>query len=78
MSVASLDFEKPALEIEAKIAELKSLSGTAQDLQADILALEEKAAKLLDQAYGKLDAWQKTQVARHPERPHAREYVGEW
>jgi len=76
MSVATLDFEKPALEIEAKIAELKSLSNGEKDLRADIASLEAKAARLLDQAYGRLDAWQKTQVARHPERPHALDYVG--
>ena len=75
MSVATLDFERPALEIEAKIAELKSLSDEEKDLSQELTALEAKAAKLLDQAYGKLDAWQKTQVARHPERPHALDYV---
>ena len=79
MSVATLDFEKPALEIEAKIAELKSLSAAEQslgkDLNADLTALEAKAVKLLDQAYARLDAWQKTQVARHPDRPHTKDYV---
>ena len=75
MSVATLDFERPALEIEAKIAELKSLSDEEKDLSQELTALEAKAAKLLDQAYGKLDAWQKTQVARHPERPHALDYM---
>lgn len=75
MSVATLDFEKPALEIEAKIAELKSLSNAEKGLKKDLLALETKAAKLLDQAYARLDPWQKTQVARHPERPHTLDYI---
>ncbi len=75
MSVTTLDFEKPALEIEAKIAELKSLSQGDAELTPDLVALESKATKLLDQAYSRLDAWQKTQVARHPERPHALDYV---
>ena len=75
MSVATLDFEKPALEIEAKIAELKSLSNAEKGLKKDLPALETKAAKLLDQAYARLDPWQKTQVARHPERPHTLDYI---
>ena len=75
MSIATLDFERPALEIEAKIAELKALSGDDENLTRDLAALEAKAAKLLDQAYNRLDAWQKTQVARHPERPHALQYI---
>lgn len=75
MSVTTLEFEKPALEIEEKIAELKSLSDGQGDLSSDLRALETKAAKLLDQAYSKLDAWQKTQVARHPERPHTLDYI---
>ncbi len=75
MSVATLEFERPALEIEAKIAELKALSDDEKDLGSELSALEAKAAKLLTQAYGKLDAWQKAQVARHPDRPHAHDYI---
>ena len=75
MPVATLEFERPALEIEAKIAEIKALSDADKGLDSELAALEVKAAKILAQAYGKLDAWQKTQVARHPDRPHAHDYI---
>ena len=75
MPVTTLEFERPALEIEAKIAEIKALSDADKSLDSELAALEVKAAKILAQAYGKLDAWQKTQVARHPDRPHAHDYI---
>lgn len=68
-----LEFEKSALDIEAKIAELRSLGDEA--LGKDLETLEAKAAKLLGQLYGKLGAWEKTLVARHPERPKTLDYV---
>ena len=70
-----LEFEKSALEIEAKIAELRALSEQEGELGTDLTALETKAAKLLTQAYARLGPWEKTQVARHPDRPHTLAYV---
>ncbi|MEM7045674.1 MAG: acetyl-CoA carboxylase carboxyltransferase subunit alpha [Pseudomonadota bacterium] len=71
-----LDFEKPISELEGKVKELQHLAkGSDIDLADEIKTLEERADKLLRQTYAKLSAWQKTQVARHPERPHFRHYV---
>ncbi len=72
-----LDFERPIAELEGKIRELEHLAeadGTI-DITAEVAPLRDKARELLRQTYGKLTAWQKTQVARHPERPHFRDYV---
>ena len=72
-----LDFEKPISELEGKVKELRHLSsGSELDLADEITRLEARAEKLLRQTYAKLNAWQKTQVARHPERPHFSDYVG--
>ena len=71
-----LDFEKPISELEGKVKELQHLAkGSDIDLSDEIKTLEERADKLLRQTYAKLSPWQKTQVARHPERPHFRHYV---
>lgn len=72
--VAYLDFEKPVAELQARITELREIDGT--DLSGEIARIEAKADKLLRDTYGKLTPWQKTQVARHPERPHFGDYVG--
>jgi acetyl-CoA carboxylase carboxyl transferase subunit alpha len=72
-----LDFEKPVAEIEAKIEELRAV-GDADDSQTiseEISRLEVKAALALKDLYGQLTPWQKTQVARHPQRPHCLDYV---
>jgi acetyl-CoA carboxylase carboxyl transferase subunit alpha len=68
-----LDFEKPLAELETKIAELEAAGGGAID--DEVTKLREKAAKQLEQIYSHLNAWQKTQVARHPDRPHFMDYV---
>ncbi len=67
-----LDFERPVVELESKIAELRHLS-TQNDFNIadEVGKLEREAGRLLRQIYGRLSAWQKVQVARHPERPHA-------
>ena len=67
-----LDFEKPVAELEAKIRELRDLGGadTTVDISEEVGRLETKLDRLLRDTYTKLDPWQKTQVARHPERPH--------
>lgn len=68
-----LDFEKPLAELETKIAELQAAGGGAID--DEVTRLREKAAKQLKEIYSHLNAWQKTQVARHPDRPHFMDYV---
>ncbi|HVW93832.1 MAG TPA: acetyl-CoA carboxylase carboxyltransferase subunit alpha [Devosia sp.] len=73
-----LDFEKPVAELESKIAELKSLSSTDEGLSIDeeVSRLSQRAEEALADIYRKLTPWQKTQVARHPQRPHFSDYVG--
>jgi acetyl-CoA carboxylase carboxyl transferase subunit alpha len=72
-----LDFEKPVAELEAKVEELRTLSegGDAVAIGDEISRLEVKAALALKELYGELTPWQKTQVARHPQRPHCLDYV---
>lgn len=72
-----LDFEKPVAELEAKIEELRALqaSGDAVAIGEEIERLEGRAAQALKTLYTGLTPWQKTQVARHPQRPHAQEYI---
>jgi acetyl-CoA carboxylase carboxyl transferase subunit alpha len=74
-----LDFEAPLAELEGKIAELRTLASgdKAVSITDEIKGLEKKAAKLLTDLYGALDPWQKAQVARHPERPHALDYINQ-
>ena len=71
-----LDFEKPIAELETRVSELKETANSGElDLDAEIGKLEAKSAKLLRDTYSKLTPWQKAQVARHPERPHFKDYV---
>jgi acetyl-CoA carboxylase carboxyl transferase subunit alpha len=71
-----LDFEKPIAELEARIAELRETASASEpNIEAEIGRLQERAARLLRDTYAKLTPWQKTQVARHPERPHFRDYL---
>ncbi|MCX8476032.1 MAG: acetyl-CoA carboxylase carboxyltransferase subunit alpha [Sphingomonas sp.] len=71
-----LDFEKPIAELQSRIDELRrTAEGGAVDIQAEIGPLQAKAERLLQDTYAKLTPWQKTQVARHPERPHFKHYV---
>ncbi|WP_334176389.1 acetyl-CoA carboxylase carboxyltransferase subunit alpha [Pseudoxanthobacter sp.] len=72
-----LDFEKPVADLEGKVQELRALAanGEAVDVADEIARLESKAAQALQDIYGKLTPWQKTLVARHPDRPHAVDYV---
>ena len=67
----ALEFEKPVKDLEAKIAELSRLVGEKSGgaMSAELEKLREQAAKRLTQVYSNLDAWQKCQVARHPDRP---------
>ena len=72
-----LDFEKPVAELEAKVEELRALQegGDAIAIGDEISRIEGKAAAALDELYGALTPWQKTQVARHPQRPHCVDYI---
>ncbi len=72
-----LDFEKPVAELEGKIAELQALGedDDGVDVAGEIEKLEKKAATALSDIYDGLTPWQKTHVARHPERPHASDYI---
>jgi len=74
-----LDFEAPLAELEGKIAELRTLASgdKAVSIADEVKGLERKASKLLSDLYVGLDPWQKAQVARHPERPHALDYIGQ-
>lgn len=72
-----LDFEKPIAEIEGKISELREIESeeTSEAIALEIARMEKKAADIVRDIYGKLTPWQKTQVARHPARPHFKDYV---
>ncbi len=77
MAAHYLEFERPIADLEAKIEELSKLSESAGagGLDEEIAALRARATEMRVQAYSNLDAWQKTQVARHPERPHFVDYA---
>jgi acetyl-CoA carboxylase carboxyl transferase subunit alpha len=71
-----LDFEKPVAELEAKIEELRAMQeGDAVAIGDEISRLEAKAAQALNDVYANLTPWQKTLVARHPQRPHCLDYI---
>jgi len=73
-----LDFEKPVAELEAKVEELRAMgsSGAAVSVGDEINRLEAKASLALKELYAELTPWQKTQVARHPQRPHCLDVIG--
>jgi acetyl-CoA carboxylase carboxyl transferase subunit alpha len=74
--VSFLDFEKPIAELESRIADLRDTADTGTvDIESEVSRIQAKADKLLVDTYAKLSPWQKTQVARHPERPHFKHYV---
>lgn len=71
-----LDFEKPIAELEARVAELRETAAAGElNIDAEVGKLEAKAQKMLRDTYRSLTPWQKTQVARHPERPHFKDYI---
>ena len=70
-----LDFEKPVAELDSKIDELRSLAAGGSDISDEISRLEDKSRQALDELYAGLSPWQKTQVARHPQRPHCMDYI---
>lgn len=74
--ISYLEFEKPVAALEARIAELRETAqGGDIDISSEIRRLENKSAELLASTYKALTPWQKTQVARHPSRPHFKDYV---
>ena len=72
-----LDFEKPLAEIEGKAEELRAMArGNAEmDIEDEARALDAKADALLKDLYAKLTPWRKCQIARHPDRPHCKDYI---
>ena len=71
-----LEFEKPIAELDRRIVELRDTASAGDiDIEADVSRLAAKSDKLLRDTYSRLSPWQKTQVARHPERPHFKDYV---
>lgn len=72
-----LEFEKPLAEIEGKAEELRALAraNPAMDVEKEAAALDRKAEQLLKDLYKDLSPWRKCQVARHPDRPHCRDYI---
>jgi len=76
MKTTFLDFEQPIAELEAKIEELRFVQDdSALDISEDISRLQKKSQALTKEIYGKLNAWQIAQVARHPQRPYTLDYV---
>ena len=76
--ITYLEFEKPVAELEARIAELReAAAGEDVDISAELQKLEHKSGELLRSTYASLTPWQKTQVARHPGRPHFSDYLAE-
>lgn len=71
-----LDFEKPIIELESKISELKNLSHNGPvDLQNEIKRLELKLVEVKEHTYSRLTPWQRVQIARHPKRPYTMDYI---
>jgi acetyl-CoA carboxylase carboxyl transferase subunit alpha len=76
LNASGLDFEKPILELECKIEELKNLTETEKiDLSSEIKQLEQRLEKLKREIFENLSAWQRVQVARHPKRPYTLDYI---
>ena len=74
--MAGLDFERPIVELEKKIQELKGfISEKKIDLSSEVKRLEEKLERLKKDTYGNLTAWQRVQIARHPLRPYTQDYI---
>ncbi|HVZ30092.1 MAG TPA: acetyl-CoA carboxylase carboxyltransferase subunit alpha [Asticcacaulis sp.] len=70
-----LEFERPIADLEAKIEELSTLSASGTNLDDELKALRDRAQRLRQETYAHLEPWQKTLVARHPERPHLVDYI---
>jgi len=76
MPTYTLEFERPILELEAKIQELKQFAQVEKvDFSAEIARLERKVARLQEEVFSNLTPWQRTQIARHPNRPYTLDYI---
>jgi acetyl-CoA carboxylase carboxyl transferase subunit alpha len=74
--ISYLEFEKPVATLDARISELRATAAEGDiDITSEIARLERKSADLLESTYKALTPWQKTQVARHPQRPHFVDYI---
>jgi len=74
--MAGLDFEKPIVELEKKIQELKNfILNKKIDLSSEVRRLEDKLEHLKKETYKTLTAWQRVQLARHPQRPYTLDYI---
>jgi len=74
MAKTILDFEKPIVELEAKIEEMRKFSDNL-DIEKEIVKIEEKVKKLKENIYKELTRWQRVQLARHPDRPYTLDYI---
>jgi acetyl-CoA carboxylase carboxyl transferase subunit alpha len=72
-----LDFERPIVELEGKIRELKQLSAGSSEIAGEIARLEEKAVRLRSERFASLGPWEMLQLAKHPDRPYTLDYIGE-
>lgn len=70
-----LDFEKPVAELDSKVDELRAMAASGTDIGEEVSRIEEKAGQALAELYANLTPWQKTMVARHPQRPHFTDFV---
>ena len=71
-----LDFEKPIADLERRLTELRETASAGSiDIDSEVARLEAKSTKLLRETYSRLTPWQKSQVARHPDRPHFKDFV---
>src|SRR5271169_695581 len=70
-----LDFEKPVAELDSKVDELRALAASGSDIGEEIARVEDRAAQALNDLYANLTPWQKTLVARHPQRPHFTDFI---
>ncbi|MDZ4097541.1 MAG: acetyl-CoA carboxylase carboxyl transferase subunit alpha, partial [Methylophilaceae bacterium] len=76
MKTSFLEFEQPIAELEAKIEELRYMQeDSAVDISEEIKRLQDKNQTMTKDIYGKLTAWQISQVARHPQRPYTLDYI---
>jgi acetyl-CoA carboxylase carboxyl transferase subunit alpha len=72
-----LDFEKPIAELESKIRDIQSMTGSV-DMSSEVAALEQKLEQMKKDIYSHLTPWQRVQLARHPERPRSLDYIERW
>lgn len=75
MSTKVLEFERPIVELEGKIRELKLLSGESREMVEEIERLEEKARQLQKERFAALTPWEQVQLAKHPDRPYTLDYI---